>query len=637
MAEGHRPKFIKDVDPLKRASVEARLAVRPIPDDPSRVVRGQVIDPHGRPAVGAVVEPFGCQTADRRWLGQMDGVDPLVVANERGEFTLVCDAPVIGLDLRVEARGAARKNFELVKSGNEKHRLELESGATISGRVVAGGQPVGGILVGICQADRRGDKFLGPYQIGTDDEGRFTFVNLPSDGALFVYGIMKTLTDVGTLPAKKFMPDGEVATDLGDLSVVPAYTLRGRIVLVDGNPVPPHTRVMIGRDEAWDSIVVEAAADGTFSAGGIPPEVIEVIVRVEGYRLSPKNKSFEPLIGWSIKGLVSDDVEDLTILYELGETNRPEDHRNRQAAAAKHNRLRTQRLAGVTAALEEFPPEQVTAPTTGNPAPKALPKIVVPAKKPAPVPAGKVGATITLTGTVVDNQGQQIDKGQLWVPVQWISPFETLMATANYDGRNPFHLTFPEAWLPANRTMANPIVWTYAPGHAIGTVDAQKQMFGIEPAEPLKIEVPPAEDLSFVVLLPNGEPAIGAKVEPWLFKTSRSLDFVPRELAELVAGITDAAGRTVMPALTRDGAFTIDVKLAGYGTQRFRCDMKSTDPPEQTLRLRPVGRIEGRIAIDQLDLARDMFVSIETNREDGLDLAGRPAWPWSQSMIRGGS
>lgn len=52
--------------------------------------------------------------------------------------------------------------------------------------------------------------------------------------------------------------------------------------------------------------------------------------------------------------------------------------------------------------------------------------------------------------------------------------------------------------------------------------------------------------------------------------------------------------------------------------------MKSTDPPEQTLRLRTVGRVEGRIAIDQLDLARDMFVSIETtDLEQGGDV--RPA------------
>ena len=134
VAEGHRPQFIKDVDPQKGVSLEAKLTARPIPNDPNRVVRGLVIDPHGRPAVGALVEAFGCKTAARRWWGRMDGVDPLVVTDERGVFALVCDAPVIGLDLRVEARGAARANFELVQSGNEKHRLELGLGATVKER-----------------------------------------------------------------------------------------------------------------------------------------------------------------------------------------------------------------------------------------------------------------------------------------------------------------------------------------------------------------------------------------------------------------------------------------------------------------------------------------------------------------------
>jgi hypothetical protein len=138
--------------------------------------------------------------------------------------------------------------------------------------------------------------------------------------------------------------------------------------------------------------------------------------------------------------------------------------------------------------------------------------------------------------------------------------------------------------------------------------------------ESFKLSVPPAEDLSFVVLLPDGKPAVGAKVEPWHFKTPRAYDIVPRQLAELVAGTTDEAGRVTIPALTRDAVHNIDVKLAGYGTQRFRCDLKSTDPPEQTVQLRPAGRIEGRIATGQLDLTRDMFVSIETtdleNRTD---------------------
>jgi beta-lactamase regulating signal transducer with metallopeptidase domain len=623
VAEGHRPAFIKQVDPRSGEDVSAELAIRPIPDDPDRVVRGRVIDPNGRPAVGAVVESFGCQTAEKRWWGRMDGVDPLAVTDERGEFALVCDAPVIGLDLKVEARGAVRKNFELVKSDGETHRLELAEGATVTGRVLEAGQPLAGVMIGICQADRGGGTFLGPYRIGTDDDGRFTLANLPSDGELLVYGIMQSMPDGITLPAKKFMPAEAATTDVGDLTVVPSHTIRGRVALADGKQLPPHTRVMLSRDEAWDSNFTEAAADGTFAIRGVPPEVVHVSARVKGYRLSPKNMSYAYNGIWLL-GLVSGDVEDLTILYEPRATVIAEDARDFRAESEKHKRLRTEGLAGVTTTLEEFPskkevttaPAEQSAPPALKMAPRPLPKIELPPDQSAPVSADDGGPSVELSGSVVDSHGQAVDKAQVWLPVQWLNPFETLTATASYGGSTPFHLSVPDAWLPAVPIQRNPIAWAYAPGHAIGTGSAYAQIFGGEPEKPFQIELPPAGDLSFLVLLPNGEPAVGARVEPLHFKTPRAYDYVPHELVDLIAGTTDAAGRTTMPALTWEGVWTIDVKLAGYGTQRFDGQLKDpTDPPEQTLQLRTTGRVEGRIAIDQIELARDMFVSIETNAD----------------------
>jgi hypothetical protein len=55
---------------------------------------------------------------------------------------------------------------------------------------------------------------------------------------------------------------------------------------------------------------------------------------------------------------VSSDVKELTILYEPGEVVRPESDLDGQAAAEKRKWLRTQRVAGVTAKLEEFPAEK---------------------------------------------------------------------------------------------------------------------------------------------------------------------------------------------------------------------------------------------------------------------------------------
>ena len=240
------------------------------------------------------------------------------------------------------------------------------------------------------------------------------------------------------------------------------------------------------------------------------------------------------------------------------------------------------------------------------------PQVSKPAQT-APGPPAHIGATKTLTGTVFESKGKQVREGRVWLPVKWLNPWESLTAAASFNGLDSFQLTFPEEWLRLDNVIRHTIVWAYAKGRAIGTGNAYGQLLGVGPAKPLRIELPPIGDLSFVVVLPNGKPAVGARVEPKHFKTQQTYDWVPRELVDLVAATTDAAGRAAMPALTREGVFTVDVKMTGFGTQQFRCDMKSNDSPEQTLRLRDVGRLEGRIATDKCDLVRGMFVSIETS------------------------
>ncbi len=261
-----------------------------------------------------------------------------------------------------------------------------------------------------------------------------------------------------------------------------------------------------------------------------------------------------------------------------------------------------QRLGGVTAALTEFPAEEMQ-----------LPKIEMPAQKALADPAQANGPTRSVTGTVVDQKGQPVKEGRVWLPVHWLSPFETLATSARFENSNPFVLTFPQAWLAAEKFGRMSTVWVYSPGHAIGTGSAYAQLYGDGAEKLVPVELPAAGKLTFVVLLPDGKPAVGARVMPWHLKTGRGGEIVPSDLAVLVAGTTDASGRTALPAMTRDAVRTIDVKLAGFGTQRFRCERNTNDPDEQTLQLRGAGRIEGQIATNQLELTRDMFVSVETD------------------------
>jgi beta-lactamase regulating signal transducer with metallopeptidase domain/peroxiredoxin len=639
IADGHQPRFIDKVDPSAAGPIDVRLVARPIPDDPTRAVRGTVYDPAGKPAARVVVEPYGCKAGARRWYGSMPGVDALAVTDDDGKFALVCDQPVDALDLMVEARGALRRNVPLVPSGLEPKRIDLEFGTTIEGRVVRDGHGVSGVSVGVLQADRGMEKHLGPYQIGTDAEGRFSLPNMPAGQKLRIYGIMDTLREMGAVANREFESAKDGVSQVGDLPIEKAYRLSGRVALADGKPVPPHTRVMIVRDGTRDSTFAETDAEGHFVATGIPPEIIEIFINIPGYHLSPKNQSFEPLNANQLKGLMPKETNDLIILLEPGKPTRPDisDGETNQRVFAKYEKLKTRPIMGVTSELQAPPDTDDNPPATplrpNAEIPPPLPKIAIPPPPPA-IQVDANGPVKTITGIVVDAEGKAVAGAQVWLPVRWVlptkslafMPSECLTATARCDDQGRFHLAVPEAWLPQEVGMG-PVspIWAYASGHAIGAASAYAQLlYGETTDEPCTIELPPASDISFVVRSADNQPAAGAKLAPEFFQTKEGFGVLPSELLDLITATTDADGRARLPALSREGIEAVAVTFAGYGKQVFRVGkmnnampywqpgMKPTDPAEHEIMLRRAGRIEGHIVADQVELTRGMFVSVRT-------------------------
>jgi hypothetical protein len=167
-----------------------------------------------------------------------------------------------------------------------------------------------------------------------------------------VYGAMSAMGGKGAVQVKtvKVGVHGSTA-DAGDFGVGPSYQVAGRVVLSDGKPLPPGTRVMLSRDSAWDSQMCEAGPDGTFSFTGVPPELVNLGVTVRGYHPSDANASFERLNGLSLMGLVDRDVTDLTVQLDPGPVKFPDwQHMTRedqQKLSDDNKRIRTSRIAGV--------------------------------------------------------------------------------------------------------------------------------------------------------------------------------------------------------------------------------------------------------------------------------------------------
>lgn len=293
--EGYNPALLQNVDPAKGA-IKAPLTPRRAIADPTRIVRGAVVDARGQPVRDALVQPQGIQGKmpnGRRGsaYGALPGLEPLAVTNHKGEFELRYTEPFEAMAVKVEARSLAPKIVTNLAVGVERHLITMTEGATIRGRLVQGGKPVADAEVALTASERRWGgnlEYVGyplpEIRIGTRKDGTFAITNVPPGVQWYVYGRMETLASLGGSPAVECTTskDGQ-EIDLGDLALMPSVRLRGKIVLKDGKRLPPGMRVTISPQNWPDSQTVILAQDGSFEFVGLAKGDYVLSPAVKGY------------------------------------------------------------------------------------------------------------------------------------------------------------------------------------------------------------------------------------------------------------------------------------------------------------------------------------------------------------------
>lgn len=319
VAAGHESQFVSNVDPEKG---EQNVTLQPLSDEAlksSLRVKGAVINEQGKPVAAAVISPEGVGMGEiTRWGGNDQAVEPLAVADDVGHFVLFCKTNnVDAIYATAEGRGVA-KQWVTLKPGGD-YLLKLPEGVTLTGQVLRDGQPLKGVSIAATTKDRTCGVYFNCDAVSTDSNGRFLLLNVPPSREFFVYTTMRSLDGSGALP-NKIIKTGKsgLVQDLGQLVVQPAFSVAGRIVLTDGKPVPPDTRLYLGRQDAMDSVESKLDAEGKFEFKGVPAEPVSLCVQIKGYRLSKRNPSLDWLNG-SILGCITGDINDLTILLEPGD------------------------------------------------------------------------------------------------------------------------------------------------------------------------------------------------------------------------------------------------------------------------------------------------------------------------------
>lgn len=291
--DGYGPVSIKKVDPSNGPPTTTVLNIRPAVDDPTRMVRGRVVDAGGNPMPDVAVQPQGIASNRGALIGTIPGLDPLAVTNDRGEFEVSYAEPASKMLLLVEARRMAPR-FVVMPTGTKRETVLLYQGAVVRGRLVEDGKPVSGAEIGLIAQEQGGfgadlnmvGNAYAEMKIGTQEDGSFAITGVPSRGEWYVYGKMESIASRGaTEPVTCTTTRDNELVDVGELEVKPGHRLQGKVVFSDGKPIPEGMRIFITADQARDSQTAVLGTDGHFQYAGLHRGKYSINLAVKGYTL----------------------------------------------------------------------------------------------------------------------------------------------------------------------------------------------------------------------------------------------------------------------------------------------------------------------------------------------------------------
>jgi protocatechuate 3,4-dioxygenase beta subunit len=214
--------------------------------------------------------------------------------------------------------------------------------------------------------------------------------------------------------------------------------------------------------------------------------------------------------------------------------------------------------------------------------------------------------TVTLKGTVKDAAGKPV-AGALVVANPYRTEEIDPSRLTKTNDRGEFTLADVGA---ENNTVR---VLAYRSGYTIGDVSLGS---ADSLASPIDFSLALAKPLTLTVLGPNNSPVPGAEISNPIYEPGGKWQLVPAWKDEL-ARKTNASGQATFDYLSTASSLIFAIKTAEYGEQNFQV---ATDPRDQTIHLRPVGRLEGRVIAPDGKAAANLPIDVNTSfgaRNDG--------------------
>jgi beta-lactamase regulating signal transducer with metallopeptidase domain len=235
-----------------------------------------------------------------------------------------------------------------------------------------------------------------------------------------------------------------------------------------------------------------------------------------------------------------------------------------------------------------------------------------------PAASSKETAIQPIRGKVIDETGRPVADADVWLSVYCDPPHgEARVQHVKSNSQGRFTVEVPPAWVARMIPNSSTSLWACAAGRQLGTKSGQHFNFEGDASDQV-IRLKPAAETSFIVVDPEGKPLAGALLQPYYV----TYEPTPPEILRRIEARTDADGRVKIPSLGRNASnveIRVITKLFGIQVQRYT---RFPLPAENTIRLRPVGRVKGRIIADKPEWVRGVRIILNTEKLDA------PAPPW---------
>ena len=220
--------------------------------------------------------------------------------------------------------------------------------------------------------------------------------------------------------------------------------------------------------------------------------------------------------------------------------------------------------------------------------------------------AAEEESTVALRGIVKDSAGKPVAGVMVLAPYQDGEQDRSKQAETNDEGE--FALS--------GVTVVNDFVrlLAYKPGHALGglVLDSESR------AKPVVITLAATEPVMLTILNSEGKPVSGAEVSAPDYEQDGSWRVAPKWTKALMR-TADADGHVTIDYLPAKSSFIATVSAQGYGIQRRQV---TTEPTSHTIRLRPAGRLEGKVIAADAMAAANVAIVVYSTSGSPVDAAG---------------